>query len=101
MEATTYDLYRGDDRLGTVTMKSELCDFPWYGGSFQAAPAYAAVKQLFSEELRLLQADEMDAWEEVWAEIEEPGLKLLPTDGGAAISELLIHLDGEEAWWRY
>jgi hypothetical protein len=96
----TYQLYRGPDLLGTVTMVSESCDFPWFGGRFSAAPAFAAVEHLFRESERLLE-DDLDAWEVLWSEIEKPGLKLLPADGGPPITELLIHIDGEEARWRY
>ena len=100
METATYSLYRGADLLGTVALKDELCDFPWLGGQFRAAPAFAAVEKLFREESRLLEADEMDAWEELWAQIEKPGLKLLPADGSEAIVDFIIHIEGEEARWR-
>jgi len=101
VEAETYSLYRGPDFLGTLELKSELCDFPWYGGRFEAAPAFGSVEHLFKEESRLLEADEMASWEEVWAQIEAPGLQLRPTNGGEAVSELIIHIEGAEARWRY
>jgi hypothetical protein len=101
LEPETYHLYRGADLLGTVVLKAELCAFPWYGGQFKATPAFAAVEALFREESRLLEADQMDGWEELWAQIEEPGLKLLPADGSEAIVDLLIHIEGEEARWRF
>ena len=100
METDTYRLYRGIDLLGTVALIGELCDFPWYGGQFKAAPAFAVVETLFTEELRLLEADEMDAWGKIWAQIEEPGLKLVPANGSEAIVDLLIHIEGAEARWR-
>lgn len=96
MEAEIYSLYRGPDLLGTVVQRDALGDCPWYGGQFAAAPApaFASVEHLFKEELLLLDADEMDTWEEVWAQIEEPGLQLRPANGGEAISELIIHIEG-------
>lgn len=100
MEAQAYRLYRGTDFLGTAVLKDELCDFPWYGGQFEAAPAFAAVEALFEEELRLLEADETDGWEDVWARIAEPGLVLLPAAGGEAISDLVVHIEGAHARWR-
>ena len=101
METETYRLYRGTDLLGTVALSGELCNFPWHVGQFKAAPAFAVVEILFTEELRLLEADEMDAWGIIWAQIEEPGLKLVPADGSEAIVDLLIHIEGEEARWRF
>ena len=101
MGADTYALYRGADLLGTVVLTAELCDFPWYGGHFKAAPAFGTVEHLFKEEVRLLEAEEMDTWEEMWPQIDEPGLKLLPADGGETISDLIIHTEGAEARWRF
>jgi hypothetical protein len=101
VEAETYSLYRGTDLLGKVVLRVELCDFPWYGGQFEAAPAFAPVEHLFKEELCLLEADKMDTWEEIWAQIEAPGLQLRPASGGDAITELIIHVKGAEATWRY
>lgn len=95
-----YTLHRGTDLLGTVVLKDELCDFPWYGGEFKAAPAFETVKHLFREELLLLDRDDMEAWEAVWTQIEKPGLSLLPADGGAAETDLLIHIEDEKARWR-
>jgi hypothetical protein len=100
VETETFRLYRGTDLLGTVALIAELCDFPWYGGQFKAAPAFAVVETFFTEELRLLEADEMDAWGKIWAQIEEPGLKLVPANGSEAIVDFLIHIEGAEARWR-
>jgi hypothetical protein len=101
MESKAYNLYRGSTLLGTVEPKDELHDFPWYGGAFEPSPAFARVEHLFREEQRLLEADDMEAWESVWLQIEEPGLRLVPTEGGAPISDLLIHISGAEVRWRY
>jgi hypothetical protein len=101
VETEAFALYRGSDLLGKVVLRNELCDFPWYGGKFKPAPAFATAEYLFKEELRLLEAGEMGAWEEVWAKIDGPGLKLLPDGGGEAISDLIIHIEGAEARWRY
>lgn len=100
VEPVTHSLYRGTDLLGTVALMGELCDFPWYRGHFDAAPAFAVVEVLFTEELRLLESDEWDAWGKIWAQIEEPGLKLVPADGSEAVVDLLIHIEGKEARWR-
>lgn len=100
-EGETYLLIRGDFTLGSVMVQDALCDFPWYGGRFEAKPAFAAAADLFRAELRLLEEDSMEPWEAVWAQIEEPGLKLVPEDGGEAIFNLIIHIEGATARWRF
>ena len=101
MESEIFELRRGSELLGTVEVQDDLCDFPWYGGQFKATAAFGAVESLFRSELRLLGADDMDAWDEVWRQIDAPGLRLLPIDGGAEICDLIIHIEGEVARWRY
>jgi hypothetical protein len=97
----TYQLRRGEHALGTVVVQDELCDFPWYGGTFQPAPPYAAVQALFDEELRLLEGDRMVSWEAAWARIEEPGLKLVSQSDGSEVVGLIIHIEGAKARWRF
>lgn len=53
-----FALYRGDVLLGKIVVRAELCDYPWYGGEFQAEPAFAPFEPLFREELRLLGEEE-------------------------------------------
>jgi hypothetical protein len=49
----------------------------------------------------LLEAERIDEWEAAWDQIAAPALRLEPTDGRGPIVEFLVHIDGEEAWWRY
>ena len=100
-QGQTLFLVRGDATLGSVTVQHALCDFPWYGGRFDAMPSFVAVEDLFRAELNLLEEDAMEAWEIAWAQIEEPGLKLVPEDGGTPIVDLIIHIDGATARWRF
>lgn len=100
MHGRTFELYRGTELLGTIELRAELCDFPWYGGRFKAESAYAAVKHLFEAELRLLDQEDMDAWGEVWQRIATPSLRLVPARGGEPVADLMIHIDGDEARWR-
>lgn len=94
------ELYRGDCLIGRIEPKAELFDFPWHAGLFTPAPGFTEVEALFLEESRLLEAGEMDAWSDAWDAIEAPGLKLVPLDGGNAITELLIHIEDGVARWR-
>jgi hypothetical protein len=96
-----FALYRGDVLLGKIVLRAELCDYPWYGGEFQAEPAFAPFEPLFREELRLLGEEEMDAWGEVWGQIDDPALTLVSAGSEApAESNLQIHIQDGVAWWR-
>ncbi len=86
--------------LGTVARDPALDDFPWQVGVFSPASGFAGVQELFVQELRLLDADRMDEWQEVWDLLAEPGLRLEPEAGGELLTEVLIHVSGSKAWWR-
>jgi hypothetical protein len=102
----TLELVRGTVVLGTIQVKPGDSDFPWYSGVFQPAPGFGAVRDLFDQELRLLRENttddsaQWDEWEAVHAELHEPGLRLQAPDSSYAAHEILIHIDGSEAWWR-
>ena len=102
----TLELVRGDVVLGTIEVKPGEADFPWYSGAFQPTPAFDSVRDLFARELELLRANtsddsaQWDDWEDVHAELHDPGISLRAADGSYEETEILIHIDGTEAWWR-
>ena len=99
-------LIRGDTVLGTIKVNPGNADFPWFSGSFSATPAFEGVRDLFERELQLLRANEnddsatWDDWEAVHAELHDPGLRLSAPDSSYIADEILIHINGDEAWWR-
>jgi hypothetical protein len=101
------DLLRGEVLLGRIDVKPGGADGPWSSGTFHPAPQFASVRDLFARELALLKANEnddaaqWDDWEAVYDELAAPGLRLFTEEaGGAGHEELIIHIDGAEAWWR-
>jgi hypothetical protein len=102
----TLRLFRGDALLGVIDVKPGDGDLPWRTGSFQPSADFEAVRELFEQELRLLRANEADDsalwddWEAVHAELHEPGIRLEATDRSYTADEILIHINGSEAWWR-
>ncbi len=66
---------------------------------FEPAASFAELKPLFDDELRLLNRDDMRAWEEAYEKIR--ALKLQLVNGENEIGEFLLHIDGDEAWFRY
>jgi hypothetical protein len=102
----TLNLVRGETVLGTIEVKPGEGDYPWRTGEFKPSGDFAAVRELFEQELRLLRANEnddsalWDDWEAVHAELHDPGLRLEAVDTAYTADEILIHIDGTEAWWR-
>lgn len=102
----TLRLVRGDAVLGTIAVKPVDADSPWLTGGFRPSPEFESVRDLFEQELRLLRANtnddpaQWDEWEAVHAELHDPGLRLEAEDRSFVADEILIHIDGSEAWWR-
>ena len=93
-----YRVYRGKTLLGTLTRTGG--DMPWWEGTFEAASGFRTVRSMFDRERELLDADRMDEWQEAYDKLAD-GLRLEPTDGDEPITEVLLHIDGQQAWWRY
>ena len=100
------ELVRGDALLGSIDVKPGEGDFPWYSGVFHPSAAFEAVRDLFEQELSLIRANisddpsQWDEWEAVNAQLHDPGLRLQAPDKSYQASDILIHIDGAEAWWR-
>jgi hypothetical protein len=102
----TLELVRGGVVLGTIDVKPGDGDLPWRSGAFRPLPEFEAVRSLFEHELQLLRDNttndsaQWDDWEAAHAELHEPGLRLQAKDRSYAADEILIHIEGSEAWWR-
>ena len=87
--------------LGRLTLQDGGADMFWHDGTFAPTPAFDAIAPLFLETRRLLERDEMDAFEAAYEHIVALGLELHPVGAGPPIREFLLHIDGEEARLRY
>lgn len=102
----TLELVRGNAVLGTIEVKPGEGDYPWYSGAFEPTAEYESVRGLFEQELELLRANtaddsaQWDDWEDVHAQLHEPGIRLQAPDRSYEADGILIHIDGAEAWWR-
>ena len=92
-------LKRGGTTLGTL--RPYNTDFPWINCKFDPTQGFDEIKPLFEEELRLLDAEDFTAFEEAYEKIRALGLSLVPVDGGQIIKDFLLHISGDEAWFRY
>ena len=102
----TLNLVRGDTVLGVIAVNRGGADHPWFSGTFSPAPEFEDVRELFARELEMLRANSnddpkaWDDWEAVHAELHDPGLYLSSPDSSYRADEILIHINGSEAWWR-
>ena len=103
---STLELVRGQSLLGTIVVRPGEKDYPWYSGTFTPTEAFEPVRELFAEELELLQANtddddaQWDVWEDLHSELHGPGMMLRSLDGKFEAKEILVHVNGTEAWWR-
>jgi hypothetical protein len=92
-------LKRGEEILGVLREYS--LDMPWFIFKFESAAGFSEVKQLFQEELELLDSDQMDQWEIAYERINALGLKLINVQTHEEIGEFVLHIRGTEACLRY
>ena len=88
--------------LGRIHFSHE--DWPWNFGRFSPAESFSGVADLFRREVSLISADspaqkaERDA---AIREIVELELELRHADGDALAGKPdLLHIRGDEVWWR-
>jgi len=76
-------------------------DFPWLNARVHPMEGLAEVLPLFAEELLRLDRidDDMDSWEQAYNAI-RTAVHLRDPDGHD-VPEILLHVDSDEAWWRW
>lgn len=92
-------LKRDEELLGVL--RAKRTDFPWLICEFEGTAPFKSVQPLFDEELSLLETDRMDAWEFAYNRIKALGLRLIDAKDEMDIGEFLLHIRGDEAWFRY
>jgi hypothetical protein len=91
-------LMQGEELLAELIVTGG--DFPWLNARIRAMPGFEAVRRLFEEELRALAHidDDVGTWQAAYDRIRK-AVSLYPD--GRPVPEFLLHVDGEEAWWRW
>lgn len=87
------------DSLPLGRLVSIGLDQPWQHCSFVPTSSFSEIEHLFRQELKLLNEDRMEEWETVCEAIDSLNL-VLRTEGGEEFREFLLHIDGDEAWFR-
>ena len=93
-----WDLVKNGIRLGSLT--HQRSDRPFHYYHFEPTAAFAEVAPLFATELRSLNAGDADQWVRDYDRIEGLRLALVSPDGSAQLNELVLHVSGDEAWFR-
>lgn len=67
----------------------------------QALEGFEEVRPLFAREVQLLGHidDDIEAWESAYDAIRRTITLKCPD--GQVVPEFLLHIDGDEAWWRW
>jgi hypothetical protein len=76
-------------------------DFPWLNARRRAMAGFEAVRPLFEEGLRALEHidDDLGSWQAAYDRIRRSVTLHYPE--GRPVPEFLLHVDGEDAWWRW
>jgi hypothetical protein len=88
---------------GEVVAELEVTsgDFPWLNAHLKPKSDFEKLRPLFNDELRRLDQVDHDpaAWEAAQLRIRQ-SLTLIAPDGHQP-PEILLHIDGADAWWRW
>ena len=62
--------------------------------------SFEELRALFDDELSLLNAEDIVAWEKAYQNIRALNLRLVSVKEDRGIGEFLLHIEGDEAWFR-
>lgn len=76
-------------------------DFPWLNALLRPSPGFGEVRPLFQEELLALEHvdDDPGACDAAYEAIRQAVTLHYPD--GRPVPEFLLHIDGQDAWWRW
>jgi hypothetical protein len=95
-----WQLVRPDGELLAELVVTDS-DFPWLNATIRPTVGFEDVRPLFVDELRWLHADagNPEQWDAAYERI-RAATRLLAPDGHS-VPEFLLHIDGDQAWWRW
>jgi hypothetical protein len=95
-ENVVWRVMRRNTLIGTITVQES--DFPWLRGRFDPEAGFDQVKPWFDEALALIEADDFERFEAAYDRISQE-LRLVSPSG--PVADFLLHIDGDEAWFRW
>ncbi|WP_431883265.1 hypothetical protein [Micromonospora gifhornensis] len=100
-QCDVWTLHRRDDGGLLADLVVTGGDFPWLNAHVRPTEGFPEVRPLFAEELRLL--DHIDqngeSWERAYDAVRNAVTLRYPQ--GREVPEFLLHIEGDEAWWRW
>jgi hypothetical protein len=96
-----WTLHRRDDGRNLADLVVTGGDFPWLNARVDPREGLEDVLPLFAEELLRLDRidDDTESWEQAYNAIR--AVVTLRYPEGHEVPEFLLHIDGDEAWWRW
>ncbi|HVE55475.1 MAG TPA: hypothetical protein VNB22_01515 [Pyrinomonadaceae bacterium] len=94
-----FHLKQKDKLLGTL--RSYDSNFPWINCKFEPTEAFQAIKPLFDEKIEFLESGDFENLEAADKQLENLAIKLVNLEDGKIVNEFLLHIQGDEAWFRY
>ena len=89
----------GDLTLGRLSLRE--VDQPFFFCQFTPSVDFAQVAPVFARDAAAIEGHDQVAQEDAGEAMDELGLRLVHESDGSIIEELLIHVSGNEAWFRY
>jgi hypothetical protein len=93
-----WNLLKGDIRIGSLTHTRS--DQPFHYYHFEPTAAFAEIAPLFATELRSLNGTDAEQWVRDYERIGQLKLALVSPDGSAQLDHFVLHVSGNEAWFR-
>jgi hypothetical protein len=96
-----WTLHRRDDGRLLADLVVTGGDFPWLNARVDPREAFEEVRPLFADEVRLLDGvdENVESWERAYEAVRSAVTLRYPD--GREVPEFLLHIDGNQAWWRW
>jgi hypothetical protein len=92
-----WTLYAGEQLVARLVVTG--ADFPWLAARIEPQPAFEPFRPLFARQRAATEAEEWDRADELHGRV---GRELSLVDPkGVRVAEFLLHVDGDDAWWRW
>lgn len=89
----------GDLTLGRLNLRK--VDQPFLFCEFTPSDDFAQFAPVFARDAAAIEGHDQAAQEDAGEAMDELGLRLVHEADGSIIEELLIHVSGNKAWFRY
>jgi len=98
MEGPTWQLLRNGRVVADLVVYGG--DFPWVNARVIPREGLEELRPVFEEELRRNQyGEDIEGWEDAYRRVRAQ-VSLAHPDGHL-VPEFLLHIEGNEAWWRW